>query len=85
MEKGAFKTAMPVLLLSLSLSGCFGSKDEVIISGGESEIRIIAPKGYDSLSVATSHCKSFKKSAIFNGRGEGRGGITVTNFKCALR
>ncbi len=85
MGKGAFKTVIPVLLLSLSLAGCFASKGEVTMTGSANDIQITAPGGYDTLSVATSHCKSFKKSAIFNGRGEDRSGITVSHFKCTLQ
>jgi len=71
--------------LTMGLSGCLGSKGEVSISGGEHELRINAPNGYDTLAVATGHCKSFNKSAVFNGRAEGQGGVTITNFKCMMR
>lgn len=72
--------------LAFGLSGCFGGKNMTVdIKGNETEIRITAPSGYDTLSVAEGHCRSFKKKAIFNGRGEGQGGITVTNFRCTVR
>ena len=91
MQKGTWNTLKTgvvftglALGLTMGLGGC-AKKGEVTITGSENEITIVAPDGYDTLSVATGHCKSFKKKAIFNGRGEGRGGAIVTNFKCMLR
>lgn len=72
--------------LTLGLSGCFGGKNVTVnITGSENEVHITAPGGYDTLAVAEGHCRSFKKKAIYNGRGEARGGVTVTNFKCMVR
>ena len=82
------KRALSLVILTgftMGLSGCLGKTGAVSITGGEHELRITAPNGYDTLAVAKGHCNSFKKSAVFNGRGEGRGGVVVTNFKCMLR
>ena len=82
---GRFVMVGLVFGISLGLSGCFGKANDVAISGNDFEVRIAAPSGYDTLDVAKGHCQSYKKKAIFNGRGEGRSGVMVTNFKCMLR
>mgnify|MGYP006106912863 FL=1 len=74
-----------VMGLALGLSGCFGKAGSVSVTGGETEIIITAPRGYDTLAVAEGHCGSFKRKAVFNGRGESRGGDIITQFKCMVR
>jgi len=74
-----------VIGLAVGLGGCFGNAGSVSISGGETEIQITAPSGYDTLTVAEGHCRSFKRKAVFNGSGQSRGGDIFTKFKCMLR
>jgi hypothetical protein len=71
--------------MALSVAGCFGDKATVKISGDADKISITAPPGYDSLAVAEGHCRSFKKKAVFNGRGEGAGQDQLTFFRCMVR
>jgi hypothetical protein len=50
-----------VMGLALGLSGCFGKAGSVSVTGGETEIIITAPRGYDTLAVAEGHCGVLKE------------------------
>ena len=73
-----------LLALGVVLAGC-SVKVDVKMNGDENRMQITAPDGYDTLGVAEKHCRSYKKKAVYAGRGEGQGGIITAHYNCMLR
>ncbi|MEX2449249.1 MAG: hypothetical protein WD407_00170 [Rhodospirillales bacterium] len=73
-----------LLAFGVVLAGC-SVKVGVKMNGDENRVQITAPDGYDTLGVAEKHCRSYKKKAVYAGRGEGHGKIITAHYNCMLR